>query len=342
MLGSSSEIYIEGERIDFTSGQLTKEGGNTASKLTFTIPGDDITYRKYWGKEVTFFLDKSDSYPMFRGFIENADINENYSIAFRAIDVLGYLTGLNRAKVTCNEKTNVDGLSVGPAFQKMVEMANLTKVGTDFLKDTDPIKKMGIIRGDVYILDTVVSKLGVIYNIDNIVLPRQNIIKVIDDGTKGQLTLDLLKEVNTAPINYEYTRQNIINFEVRNRKIPTIINVEGTDSQSVSFKHESASVAYGENTLNITNPNLKSKAECMDFAQVVYNANLDAKYEYSLSTYEGAYLEENDIVSINDSATDIEGNFRVIGKTIGFGVNTYSVELRINKQPPLLASFLNI
>jgi len=341
MLGSSSEIYIEGERIDFTSGQLTKEGVNTASKLTFTIPGDDITYRKYWGKEVTFFLDKSDACPMFRGFIDNADINENYNISFRAIDVLGYLTGLNRAKVVCNDKTNVDGLSVGPALKKMIEIANLTKVGTDYLSDTNPIKKMGKIRGDVYILDSIVSKLGTLYNTDNVILPRQNILKVIDDGKKGQLSFDLLKDVNTAPSNYEFTEGNMINFEVRNRKIPTIINVAGNNS-AATFKHEGGSIAYGENTLNINNPNLKSKAECLDFAQVVYNANLDAKYEYSLSTYEGAYLDENDIVNIRDGTTDIEGNFRIIGKTIGFGANTYSVELTINKQPPLLASFLNV
>ena len=56
MSGNSAEIFIEGERVDFTTGSLTKQGGNTASKLTFTIPGDDVTYRKYWGKEVTFFF----------------------------------------------------------------------------------------------------------------------------------------------------------------------------------------------------------------------------------------------------------------------------------------------
>ena len=74
-----SQIFIEGEHVDFSTGGLTKQGGNTASKLTFTIPGDDITYRKYWGKEVTFFLNRGDAYPMFRGVIINAEINENYS-----------------------------------------------------------------------------------------------------------------------------------------------------------------------------------------------------------------------------------------------------------------------
>jgi len=99
-------------------------------------------------------------------------------------------------------------------------------------------------------------------------------------------------------------------------------------------------VAYGEHSLNVNNPNLKSRAECMDFAQKIFNANLKAKYEYSLSTFEGAYLEENDVIGIIDDTTEVEGNFRLIGKTINFGPDSYSVALTINKQPPLLSQFL--
>jgi hypothetical protein len=78
----------------------------------------------------------------------------------------------------------------------------------------------------------------------------------------------------------------------------------------------------------------------MDFAQKIFNANIQNQYEYSLETPEGAYLEENDIVEIIDKDTDISGNFRIIGKTITFGNGSYSINLEINKQLPLLDSFL--
>lgn len=341
MPGSSAEIFIEGKRVDYSTGSLTKQGGNTASKLVFTVPGDDVTYRKYWGKEVTFFLDKSDAYPMFRGFIENATINANYSITFRALDALGYLTGTDRAKVICNDKNNVDGCTVGAGLKKMIEIANLTQVGTDYINDTDPVKKMPILRDTVFILDTITQQLGEIYNDVDTLLPRQNIIKVIDDGKKGQLIFELLKDANvTTPIHSFTYDSNIINFEVRNRKIPTIITVQGKDA-SVSFKHASAIIAFGEHTANISNPTLKSKAECLDFAQKVFNANVEAKYEYSLTTYEGGYLEENDVINIIDDTTEVEGNFRIIGKTISFGTGSHSISLSINKQPPLLSQFIN-
>ena len=91
----------------------------------------------------------------------------------------------------------------------------------------------------------------------------------------------------------------------------------------------------------MSNPNLKSRAECADFAQLVFNANISNRYEYNLTSYEGAYLEENDIISIKDDKTGIEGQFRVVGKSISFGNGTYNLTLSINKQPPLLSQFLS-
>ena len=340
MPGNSAELFIGGERLDFSAGSLTKEGGNTASKLTFTIPGDDVTYRKYWGKEVTLFLDKSDGHPMFRGFIENADINENYSISFRALDILGYLTGIQRASVVLDNNKNIDGLTIGGALKKMIAFSNLTNVGTDYINDTNPIKKMPRKRGRVFILDTVTKELGQIFDTTTIDAPRQNILKVIDDGLKGQLTFELLKDADTAvPIHIFSYADNIISFEVQNRKIPTIITVKGR-YHSALFKHDSAMLAYGEHFLNVNNPLLKSRAECMDFAQKIFYANIKVKYEYNLTTYEGVYLEENDVITVIDNTTDVEGNFRIIGKTINFGSGNYEIILTINKQPPLLSQFL--
>ncbi len=59
-----------------------------------------------------------------------------------------------------------------------------------------------------------------------------------------------------------------------------------------------------------------------------------------MSTTEGAYLEENDVIRINDDKTDVNGLFRIIGKTISFGNGNHQITLEINKQAPLLDSFL--
>ena len=341
MQETSPEIYIDGERVEFTTGSLTKQGNSTASKLSFTIPGDSVTYRKYWNKEVTFFFDKSDSKPMFRGFIMNADINDNFSVNLMALDVLGFLTGIDRAAVSLTAKDNVDGLTIGGALRKMISLAKLdNKIGTDYLGDTNPVVRMPRLRGRMMILDTITNQLQSIFNVDNTELPRSNFLKVVDDGTKGQLLFDLQSDIDTTIPKYtfDYT-SNIISFNVQNRKIPTVITVQGKNSSAL-FKHESAADALGGFSLSVNNKKLKSRAECMDFAQKIFNANIQSKYEYSLETTEGAYLEENDVVNILDNDTDVNGSFRIIGKTITFGNGAHQISLDINKQLPLLDSFL--
>lgn len=339
MPANSSRIFIEGEMVDFTTGNLSKQGNNTASSLTFTIPGGQANYRKYWNKEVTFFLDSSDAKPMFRGAIINAEINANNAVTFRALDALGYLTGRQRASLNFDETNNIDGLTIGGALTTMVRNAKLTKVGVDYMNDTNPVKKMPPLRGKHFILDTIVQQLGDIYN-DVKEIPRTNILTVTDDGKKGQLGFVLLKDVDETTPSFHYNYNNMITFNVINRKIPTIITVTGKNS-NFTLHHESAASGLGDNFLNVTNNNLTSRADCADFAQKVFNANIKNKYEYNLSTYEGAYLEENDVISIVDDNTGIEGNFRIVGKSIDFGEGAYSLSLTINKQPPLVSEFLS-
>ena len=223
----SPEIYIDGRQTDFIAGTLDRQGQTTAGILSFTIPGDDVSFRKFWGKEITFFLNKDDTYPMFRGYVINTQINENVSIRIRATDALGFLTGLNRARVTLDDSTNIDGCSIGGALKKMINMAGLTNIGTDFLGDTDPIAQVKRARGSVFILDTINENLNKVLNTTNTDLPRQNFLGVKDDGLKSQLFFAVEADIdNAVPIkNYNYN--NIISFSVQNREIPTIITVQG-------------------------------------------------------------------------------------------------------------------
>jgi len=335
------EIFIDGEKVDFTTGSLTKQGGNTASKLSFTIPGNSVTYRKYWNKEVTFYFDKSDGSPMFRGYIMNVEINENQSVNIMALDVLGFLTGLDRAAVALNDSDNVDGMTVGGAFKKMIEMAKLqNKIGTDFLGDTNPVARMPVLRGRTMILDSIVSQLNGLYNTDNVALPRRNFLKAIDDGNKGQIIFDLEADLETSiPIHTFNYKSNIITFSIQNRKIPSVVTVDGNNASAI-FKHDSAATALGDFSFNVSKNDLTSRAECMDFAQKIFNINVHHKYEYTMSTTDGAYLEENDVIRIDDDDTNVKGLFRIIGKTISFGNGSHKISLEINKQAPLLDSFL--
>lgn len=339
MAARTPKIFIDGKSIEFNTAKLNSRGFNTASQLDFTVDGSSVSYRKYWNKEVTVFLNEGDSIPAFRGRIINSDIIDNLGVKFIAVDGFGFLTGHEKATVVLDDDVNVDGLSPGPIIQKLISLANLSNIiGTDYIGNTTPIIRMKEMRGPVVILDVIKNILQKTLN-KTTSLVQENFISVFDDGSKTQLRFELMADLdNTNPVKV-YSYDNIINFKVNSRKIPGTVVVKG-DEVNARYRHQSVSEAYGENILTVSNNELKSKAECMDFAHKVLEINLKNQYEFTLATSEGIYLKEGDVVQIISDDVDVSGNFRIIGKQIDFSSNAYSLEITINKRPPILSQFL--
>jgi hypothetical protein len=337
----SSQIFIDGALVDFTAASLKERGGNTAAQLDFVLPTSSPNYRKYWNKEITAFFNSGDTYPAFRGHIINTTTNDNNSVKFTAVDALGYLTGHSKAEVVLDDDINIDGLSVGASVVKLIKMADLQDIiGTAYIGDTTPVIPNNRPRGTTVILDAIKVLLGLAVDMTNADIPRDNLIRVMDDGTKAQLRVEVKSDIdNSIPIKFYNYENNIINFNVRSRDIPTTIIVRGKRI-AATFKHSSAQTALGNSTKTVTNAELTSRAECMDFAQKIFLANIQNKYEYRLNTFEGLYLKENDVIHIRDDETGIQGNFRIIGKTVTFGPNQFQLQLTINQRPPLLSQFL--
>ena len=169
---------MDGKEMDIVDASLNKRGGLSGNQLTFTVPGDDVSFRKYWNKEVTFFLHKDDAYPLFRGRIMNSNIVDTYKVKFTATDVMGYLGGHQKATISLNEEDNIDGLTVGGAIKKMIEMASLGDIiGTDYIGDTSPIISTTPLyfRGSQEIISIIKALLNQAINTDGSI-PLENLI----------------------------------------------------------------------------------------------------------------------------------------------------------------------
>jgi len=340
MQAISSKVFLNGESVDFISADLKTQGGFSATGFSFVLPKEDTSFRKYWNQEVLFYVDKSDTYPMFRGRVSNVVYAGERNVKFNCVDALGYLTGHYKAQVTLDNDNNVDGMSAGATIRALIKMANLNDiVGTDYIGDTNPIIQMPPLRGTYEIMSIVKTALSRVLTGDTI--PKENIIKVQDDGTKSQLVFEVKKDVDTTTVvkDYDYNN-NIISFKVNDRKIPTNVVVQGAGGMRATFRHSSAAAALGESFLTVSNSDLKSRAACVDWGQKVFNANLKDQYEYILDTFDGVYLEPNDVISINDKKTDTSGNYGIIGKSLSCGANTFRLQLTINKKPPILSDFI--
>ena len=340
------EVKIEGVSVDYLEGQYQSTGGLTAATLQFKLPLSYAGYKHLWNKEVELFLKESDAKPIFRGYIKRLKEDFN-SVEIYAQDILGYMVkGGNpeKAKVALTNKDNLDGLSAANAIRKAVAMALLnTKVGTDIIGDTTPIisSSRPPLRGTLGVLDIIKQLVSRAVD-DSGTVPRPNIVRVVDDGSSSQLVIELESDLDSAEIKHVFTEyDNITDLKIINKKVPTIVIVNGAGGVKGTFSHDTAIEAFDRNYLEVTNESLKSPAECKDFAQKLFRANLTTQYEYGIETFEGAYLSENDVIRVETEDQKFSGNYRVRGKKISFSPSSFSIGLNINRKPPTLAEYIS-
>ena len=347
MLELTPKICVDGIEQDYTQAGYSHQGGLKAAQLDFTVPMEVAASSNFWNKEVTFYMNTSDAVPLFRGWIKR--VKENFNdIQIHAEDALGYLVKggeAETAKVALDDRNNLDGLTAGAAIKKAIELGKLdSKIKTDFLGDTDPIlsTSKNPLRGTMTILDIIKKLLSESVNTDTTDLPRPNIARLMDDGTNSQLIIELEVDVDNAEISHTYTeKDNITNLSIINRRVPTIIIVNGANGVKGTFTHDSAISALDRNYLEVTNDTLKSPAKCYEFAQKLFKANLKTQFEYTFDTFEGVYLAENSVISIVTDEDEYSGNYRVLGKNISFSPSSYSMSVLINRKPPTLAEYIS-
>jgi hypothetical protein len=339
------KILIDGVDTDYLEGSYTQPGQLGSASLEFSIPQIQGGTRKLWNKEVLLYLNEFDSTPIFRGWIKRTNPTFN-NVSIYAEDAFGYMIKggeSEKAKVVLTDTDNIDGLTLGAAVPKLLKMAKLNdKCSTDIIGDTTPtINSVAEpIRGTMVVLDVIKGLLS--KAIDNSqTLPRPNIARLIDDGSNTQFIIEPDSNVDSDQIVHIYTeRDNIVELNIVNRKVPTVIIVNGKDGVSSTFTHDTALEAYDRNYLEVTNDNLESPPECKEFAIKLFEANLKNQYEYGLKVSDGFYLNENDIVRVQTDNPEYGGNYKVIGKTISFSPDSFEFGISLNKKPPTLSEYL--
>ena len=337
----SSRILVDGKTVEFDDANYKYTGGLTAAQLTVTIPGDEVSFKKYWGKEIIVYLNEEDTYPFFRGYVMDTTIANEYAIKLIALDSLGWLTGHQKAKVLLNNSSNIDGLTIGGALIKLISLSGLSdKIGTDYIGDTSPVITVrNNLREEVVILEWLQKVLPNAIDNTNTEFPRENTLIVRDDGTKGQLRIEVVSDVKNGKACFAFDENDLIGYSVKARKIPTTITIKGK-GVSGKYRNASAAKALGENFFNASNDNLTSPTECREFARKIFYANVENQYEIKVNTFQGVYLMPNDIIKLNIRNADVSGQYRIVGKTVSFSPKKFSVQLDINRKPPILSDFL--
>jgi hypothetical protein len=346
MLRIIPEIRINNQEVNYFNGAYASPGNFSSASINFSIPSSIAGYRKLWNQEVTFYANKRDSTPVFRGWIKRAKKTVDRVEIF-AEDGIGYMIkggGASQATILLDDRTNLDGLTAGAAIQKLLELTNLDeKIKTDYIGNTSPV--VGTIRppirGEKTVKNIIKEILAQAINTDDTSMPRPNIIKLVDDGSNSQLIIELESDIESPDIKHVFDEySNITSLQTINKKIPTVVEVVGDNGVKGRFTHTSAMEAQDREFLSVNNNNLKSPAECKEFAARIFQANLKAQYEYALEVTEGEYLTENEVVRIETKQRQFTGDYRIIGKTINFGPDQFRIGININRKPPTLAEYI--
>jgi len=338
------KITIDNVEVDYLDGDYKQPGGLGAATLTFKIPMLEQGMKKLWNKEVLLFLNESDGVPIFRGYIKR--VKETFEeLEIFAQDILGYMVkggDQEVAKIVLTDDDNLDGLTASAAITKALSKAKLSSK-LSVIGNTSP--EIGSVRpplrGALSVLDIIKTLISQAVN-NNSTLPRPNIARIIENGSTSQLVIELEANVASDTIVHSYTEHdNIVQLSINERRVPTVIIVNGKGGVSGTFTHDTAITAFDRNYLEVTNDSLESPAACKDFAQKLFKANLKAQYEYGIEVTEGGYLNENDVIRVETEDDRLSGNYRVIGKAISFSPNDYKVGISINKKPPTLAEYIS-
>jgi|TARA_R110000824_G_scaffold194407_1_gene377027 hypothetical protein len=339
-------IKIEGRNVPYIKGAFTLTGLMRAATLQFSLPLTYGGYKKLWNKEVTFFFSEDDTTPLFRGYIKRVKQDFDMIEVF-AQDAFGYLLkggGKENAKISLTNTDNLDGLTAGNAISAAINKAQLSsKISTTYIGDTTPLVSSSNppLRGTMTVLDIIKTLISRAVD-DSGDIPRPNIARLIDNGSTSELIIELRSDLDTAQIKHVFTEyDNIENLRLINKKIPTIIIVNGRNGVTGTYSHTTAMEALDRNFLEVTNELLESPAACQDFAQKIFRANLETQYQYSISSWEGAYLNENDVIRVETEDAKFGGNYRVSGKKIAFTKSTFDVAININKTPPTLLEYIS-
>ena len=186
MIEVTPRICIEGREVDFLDGSYKGDGGITSAEITFKLP---LTYggtKKLWNKEVTFYLNES-----------------------------------SEALITLDRRSNIDGLTIGAAIQKVISLAGLDgKLKTDMIGNTTPLVSSvrDPIRGTKPALEVIKELMAKAIDTTDQSLPRPNILKIVDDGEYSQLVIELESRIDdTATVKKVFDEyNNIIDLNIIN------------------------------------------------------------------------------------------------------------------------------
>lgn len=336
------KLVIDGIDInEFKSFNLNFPGSNQLNNLKINLTNPDFDNASLFGKQVELYLNAGsiDSVPIFRGVIKTLSPTDK-GVGLSCLDVRTFISGKDARKVNITEKDNYDGYSIAQFLRTVIEdnvNTDKIRIGLDMLRDTEDIVSITGYRGNETPLNIALSKLD--EGIDETDMDNPLFyITDIEEGAnysniiiKRQRYLSEVSSMNLTSadgvITYTYKRRPIPSrVDIKSKELVTTVQLnnhpDGPYASSISkeFNDPEEARKYGISHLK------KSQQE------------ID---EITIQASKGYYSSLESIINININKPEIDGNHRLVSKTISYSSNKLSLSLGLNKRPIKVSEYIS-
>jgi hypothetical protein len=333
------KLKINGVEVQFLeSVSFVDNGNNQLQTLKATISEPDFENSKLFNASVEFYLNygSSDGCPIFRGFIK--DFNPSGTkLSINALDVRTLISGQNAFPVVIDDKKNYDGQSVPAFLMDVIDSMNHDLLKTTTLNDIDKPVFMTNVReiGSPY--DIAVSEIDKALDESDLFSPLSFEFDVVHLENHSSIKIIKQKSTTSSPSQTFSYHDGIISCTYKDRVSPSFGIAQTEDGSQVIFE-------YGNAPRGNVGIDIEGEFESRGHAKEALIPRVlhlqDTEKDISLQVSKGFYTNLGDIVKINVSDDNLNGQYRVTSKQINFKSNDVSCKLTLNKKPIKVSDYI--
>lgn len=336
-------LLINDREVAFCSSASFQATEGSLQTLSANIMEPYFENVNLFNEKIEFYLNygSEDGAPLFRGYIKSFKATAS-GISISALDPRTIITGSSSFPVIIDDKNNYDGTTVVQFLVDIIENevnVNKTLISTSALNEMDKPVFMTGVRSATAPYDIVQGMIGKQRDDDNILSVFEYYFDILHGGKDSSLIIRKTKELTgKADFVYSY-RDGIISLDYTERAPPSFGLAIAEDGTTVRADYGNA--PRGRIGITVANKPYSSRAEAKEAAMAEVLLKQKDDKDITLNVSKGHYINLGHIVRLEVSDSNVEGQYRIVSKSVSYSDSSVSCSLRLNKKPIRLEDYLN-
>lgn len=335
------KLVVDGVEVnEFTNFSLSFPGSNQLNKLQVTITNPDYDNAALFGKTVELYLNAGsiDTVPIFRGVIKTLSPTDK-NVSLSCLDVRSFIIGKDARKYNITDEDNYDGYSVAQFLRKIIDdnvNDDKIRIGLDMLRDTDNLIPLTNYRGNEPPLPVATSKLDDSVDTTDLDNPLFYMIDIEEGTNNSHIVIKKQKYLTETSSVKLSLNDGIISYSYKRRPIPSRVDIK---SKNYISSVQLGSTPHGPYSTSISK-DFDNPEEARKYALSFLKRQQQEIDEITIQSSKGYYTSLESIVSIDVDKPEIDGNHRLVSKSISFNNNALTLSLNLNKRPIKVSQYL--